>query len=387
MGIKELTDSIKSEALALGFDLVGISPVGDLPENQFYKEWLSNGYAGEMGYMEKNPERRADVRAILPDARSVVSCGLNYNTGYPYSTQARDGGKGWIARYAWGDDYHETIKKKLEELKGYIHEAAREDDTGVCYVDTGPVLERNYARHAGVGWTGKNTCIINQQKGSWLFLGEIITTLELDYDTPPPDRCGTCTSCIDACPTDAIREPYVLDSRRCISYLTIELKGSIPMELRDKMDNNIFGCDICQDVCPWNKQALVTEQESFLPRESIYNPDLGSLSRLSAQDFRDMFKGSPVKRSKRRGFLRNVMIAIGNSGDKELIPRVKDCLEDEEPLVRMHAAWALWKLDGKKCEETLMNHRKNESDPEVLDEIDSILQELSASCAADMVSA
>jgi len=387
MDIKELTDSIKSEALSLGFDLVGISPAGNLPENQLYKEWLSKGYAGEMGYMEKSPERRADVREILPDARSVVSCGLNYNTPYPYSTQARGSRKGWIARYAWGDDYHDAIKKKLEELKRYIREISRIDDAGVCYVDTGLVLERNYARRAGVGWIGKNTCIINQQKGSWLFLGEIITTLELDYDAPPPDRCGTCTRCIDACPTDAIREPYVLDSRRCISYLTIELKGGIPMELREKMDNNIFGCDICQDVCPWNKQALVTEHESFLPRDGLYNPDLGPLSRMSTQDFRDTFKGSPVKRSKRRGFLRNVMIAIGNSGDKELIPRVRECLEDEEPLVRMHAAWALWKLDGKNCEEYLLDHRKKEADPEVLDEIDSILQKLSVSGAADMVSA
>jgi Uncharacterized Fe-S protein len=205
------------------------------------------------------------------------------------------------------------------------------------------------------------------------FVGEIITDLELDYDTPVPDRCGTCTRCIDACPTGALREPYVLDSRLCISYLTIELKGRIPPELRDKIENNIFGCDICQDVCPWNKRAKTTNEVSFQPKEGLYNPDLSALSRLTEEDFRRIFKRSPVKRAKRRGFLRNIMVAIGNSGSKDLVPCTKKLLKDKEPLVRAHAAWALWKLEGENSHETLSNHLVAEDDPMVREEIVSIL--------------
>ncbi len=375
MGTKELTDSIKSKAFAVGFDLVGVSPVEYFPESRFYKEWLSRGYAGKMAYLERNPDRREDARQIVPDARSVISCGLNYNTDYPYSTGEKDQKKGWIARYAWGEDYHEIMDAKLSALSEFIKEESSLEAKLRSYVDTGPVLERVYGKYAGLGWIGKNTCLINQQEGSWIFLGEIITNLELEYDNPAPDRCGTCTRCIDACPTDALPEPYVLDSRLCISYLTIELKDKIPSELRHKIGNNIFGCDICQDVCPWNNKAETSSERSFRPREGLYNPDLLTLSRLSPEDFSKTFQGSPVKRAKRRGFLRNVLIAMGNSGDKSFIPSIMECLGDDEPLVRVHAAWALWKIEGENCRDVLLSHQAGEGDPAVSEEIDLILNE------------
>jgi epoxyqueuosine reductase len=375
MGIKEITDSIKSRAYEVGFDLVGVSPVGHFPESQFYKEWLSRGYAGEMRYMEKNPERREDAGLVVPGAKSVITCGLNYNTDLPYSTDARDKRRGWIARYAWGDDYHAIMDDKLRTLEEFISGAAEGRVSSRRYVDTGPVLERVYGRYGGIGWTGKNTCLINQRIGSWIFLGEIITGLELEYDNPAPDRCGTCTRCIDACPTGAITEPYALDSRLCISYLTIELKGGIPAELRDGIDNNIFGCDICQDVCPWNRKAEKTAEPGFHPREGLYNPGLRTFAGLGPDEFGARFKGSPIKRTKRKGLLRNVLIAMGNSGDRTLVPVVEEYLADDEPLVRAHAAWALWKLEGKACKDRLLGCLELESDPAVVEEIDALLKD------------
>ena len=367
MDIKELTGSIKSKAHEIGFDLVGISPAGSFPESGFYKEWLARGYAGEMKYMERNPEKREYPEKIVPGARSVITCGLNYNTGYPYSTDVRDKDKGWIARYAWGDDYHELMDERLKTLEEFISECS----AGALvrrYVDTGPVLERIYGKYGGIGWTGKNTCLINQRVGSWIFLGEIITTLELEYDSPPPDRCGSCTRCIDACPTGAIKEPYVLDSRLCISYLTIELKDGIPDGLRDKVGNNIFGCDICQDVCPWNKRAVTTEEPAFGPREGFYNPRLGSFSGLGPGEFVARFKGSPIKRAKRKGFIRNVLIAMGNSGEKSFIPIVEEYLSDPEPLVREHAEWALKKLGGGRHEDRVSGRTGADTPPVVIEE-------------------
>jgi epoxyqueuosine reductase len=372
--VVSLTKSIKEKALEIGFDLVGVSPVDSFPENQFYKEWLARGFAGEMKYMEREPEKRENIKNLLPGAKSVISCGLNYNTDYPYSIKETDKRRGWISRYAWGDDYHEIMKNKLSQLLEFIKSAVPDEDImSRIYVDTGPVLDRVYGKYSGIGWFGKNTCLINQKIGSWIFIGEIITNLELDYDNPAPDRCGTCTLCIDACPTGAILEPYVLDSRLCISYLTIELRGKIPMGLRGKVGNNIYGCDICQDVCPWNRRAKVTHKSSFQPREGLYNPELSSLSQLTEEEFRKMFKGSPVKRAKRKGFLRNVIVAMGNSKEKSFVPYIKKCLEDKDPLVRAHAAWALWKLQGEDSYETLSNHLSIESNPMVREEIVSIL--------------
>ncbi len=368
-----LSKSIKDKALEIGFDLVGISPVGSFPENQFYKEWLSRGFAGEMKYMEKEPEKRENVRDIMPEAKSVISCGLNYNTDYPYSIRENNGRKGWISRYAWGDDYHDIVKGRLLLLLEFIKRAGPKETKARIYVDTGPVLDRVYGKYSGIGWFGKNTCIINQKIGSWIFIGEIVTDLELEYDSPVPDRCGTCTRCIDACPTGAILEPYILDSRLCISYLTIELREKIPVKLRDKLGNNIFGCDICQDVCPWNRKAKMTDEPLFQPRDGLYNPELSSLMKLSDEDFRRVFKGNPVKRAKRRGFLRNVLVAMGNSGSKEFIPDVKEALNDRDPIVRAHAAWAIWKLEGEDSHKTLSERLDVESDTMVRDEIVSIL--------------
>lgn len=375
MGIKELTDSIKSKALEIGFDLVGVSPVERFPESQLYKEWLSRGYAGDMKYLERSPERREDPGRILPGAKSVISCGLNYNTGFPYSTEEDDKNNGWIARYAWGDDYHDIMDGKLRALDDFIRAESPPGGLSVRYADTGPVLERVYGKYGGIGWIGKNTCLINQQIGSWIFLGEIITNTELEYDSPVPDRCGTCTRCIESCPTGAITEPYVLDSRLCISYLTIELKDKIPAGLRDNVGNNIFGCDICQDVCPWNRKAEKTNDPSFQPGEGLYNPPLRSFSGLGPDEFRIRFKGSPVKRTKRKGLLRNVLVAMGNSGDKALIPIIEMYLADDEPLVRAHAVWALWKLKSEGSRDTLLNHKKGEKDPMVLEEIDTLLKD------------
>lgn len=272
MGFRELTADIKRRARALGFDLVGISPAGPLPDSQRYKNWLSMGHAGKMHYLERRVERREDVRNILPGAKSVITCGLNYNSGAPYSTDCRDSGKGWIARYTWGDDYHDVMDEKLAALSDFIRTETRGSAEIMRYSDTGPVLERAHARYGGAGWIGKNTCLINQETGSWIFLGELITDIELEYDSPVPDRCGTCTRCLDACPTGALTAPYTLDSRLCISYLTIELKDKIPFGLRPGVGSNIFGCDICQDVCPWNRKAPVTGEASFQPRPGSTTP-------------------------------------------------------------------------------------------------------------------
>jgi epoxyqueuosine reductase len=371
--IVSLTKSVKGKALELGFDLVGVSPVDLFPEIQFYKKWLARGFAGEMRYMERDPEKREDIGKIVPGAKSVISCGVNYNTEYPYSVDESDRNKGWISRYAWGDDYHDVMNERLLSLEGHVREYAPKDIRSRVYVDTGPVLERVYGKYSGIGWYGKNTCLINQDIGSWIFLGEIITDLELDYDSPVPDRCGTCTRCIDACPTSALIEPYVLDSNLCISYLTIEFRGRIPFGLREKLDNNIYGCDICQDVCPWNREAKVSESESFRPRDPLYNPDLIFLSQLSIEEFRRVLKNSPIKRAKRSGFIRNVMVAMGNSGNKAFIPHIEEALKDEEALVRTHAAWALWKLVGDQSFDKLSKHLNVEADDLVREEIVSIL--------------
>lgn len=373
MSIAAVSKTIKEKALEIGFDLIGISPVDSFPENQFYKVWLAKGFAGEMKYMEKEPDKRENIRNILPEAKSVISCGLNYNTNYPYSMNETEKQKGWISRYAWGGDYHDIMKKKLQILLEFIKANSPQEIEARVYVDTGPVLERVYGKYSGIGWFGKNTCLINQKVGSWIFVGEIITNIELDYDNPAPDRCGKCTRCIDACPTGALLERYVLDSRLCISYLTIEFRGMIPVELGDKIGNNIFGCDICQDVCPWNRRAKVTDESSFQPREGLFNPDLAALSKLTEEDFRMVFKGNPIKRAKRKGLLRNIVVAMGNSGLEEFIPYLKGSLKDKDPLVRAYSAWALWKLDVKDSREILSNHLDVETEPMVMDEIVSIL--------------
>ena len=359
---------IKNQALSLGFDLVGISPAeSHYGEADLFEQWLGRGYAGDMNYLERGLLKRKEVERVLPGARSVVSCAVNYNTENPRSTEASGGG--WISRYAWGDDYHDVMGKMLGELADYITDLCPEEPGVRAYVDTGPVLEKVHASRSGVGWVGKNTCLINQRVGSWLFLGEVITDIELDYDSAVEDRCGTCTRCIDACPTDAIVEPYVLDARKCISYLTIELKGKIPIELREGVENNVFGCDVCQDVCPWNREALFTLKKKFRPREKLLSPDFKWLMELDGDGFREVFRKSPVKRAKRRGFMRNVLVAVGNSGNKEYIEYVRELLGDDEPIIRAHAVWAFWRLEGRDCLAELDNLLEAETDEEVLEEI------------------
>jgi len=451
--------AIKERALTIGFDLAGIAPLGVWRDLEFSRQWVEKGFNGEMSYLE-NP-KRFDPRLVLPSAKSVICLGLVYNAPFPCSTEVSEGtgknqesgvrsqkkedrarnplvrpgppvagddgqrttGNGqptpraWISRYAWGHDYHQIMRARLEQLRAVVEELAPGVETRV-FVDTGPVVERAFARFSGIGWMGKNTCIINQEKGSWFFLGVILTSLELAPDLPAPDRCGSCTACLEACPTGALVEPYVMDASRCISYLTIELHCSIPDEFRPKIGHNVFGCDICQDVCPWNNsrqssvlssQQVTSQQRHSSDRHhathpattkvsqfhpmtvaaihpapedggvrkqlttedgpltmddgplttdhrplatgpasySLYNPPLDALASISPEGFRRIFAHSPIKRAKLSGWLRNLCVAMGNSGDERFVPWLEQAAKRSDPVVREHAAWALKRLRGK----------------------------------------
>lgn len=343
---------VKRAAEQAGFELAGIAPATDSPELQSFPEWIAAGHAGEMKYMEARDERgslkRASLSRVAPWARSVVVCAMNYNTDHPHSTEVQDPGRGWISRYAWSrEDYHEAVLARLQQVEAALHKAVEESDPQLItrsYVDTGPIVERVFAKYAGIGWIGKNTCIINQKVGSWLFLGVILTSLELTPDVPAPDRCGTCTRCIEACPTDAILAPYQLDSNRCISYLTIEKRGSIPEEHRAGIGRHVFGCDICQDVCPWNRKAPATSAPEFSAREGLVNPALDWLAEMSAEEFRETFRGSPIRRAKRSGLRRNAVIAMGNSGDRRFLPLLEALVLEEDEAVADTAHWAIERL-------------------------------------------
>jgi epoxyqueuosine reductase len=346
--IGDLAAVVKRASQEAGFDLCGIAPAADPEELRHFPQWIAAGYAGDMKYMEARTEQGALKRSSLaqtaPWARSVVVCALNYNTDQPYSTQINDQSRGWISRYAWGgEDYHQAVMRRLRQVESALHKVVRESGSEVvtrCYVDTGPVVERVYAKHAGIGWIGKNTCILNQKKGSWLFLGVILTSLELQPDLPAPDRCGSCTRCIDACPTDALVAPYQLDATKCISYLTIEKRGSIAEELRAQMGRHIFGCDICQDVCPWNRKAPVTQAAEFEPRPELISPALDWLAEMSAEEFTETFRGSPVRRTKHAGLRRNAAIAMANSGSRHFLPLLERLAEDDDDSVAETATWA-----------------------------------------------
>jgi epoxyqueuosine reductase len=347
-----ITSVVTKAATEAGFDLVGIAPVDDAPELEHFPRWIAEGHAGEMKYLEARNEqgrlKRASLAHAAPWARSVVVCAINYNTAQPYSTQVTDQDRGWISRYAWGQqDYHDSVMPRLRQVEAALRNAAGSDDLVTrCYVDTGPIVERVVAKYAGIGWIGKNTCIINQKVGSWMFLGAILTSLELDHEAglPAPDRCGSCTRCIDACPTDALIAPYQLDSNKCIAYLTIEKRGAIAEELRSGMGRHIFGCDICQDVCPWNRKAPATNAPEFQPREQLVNPALDWLAEMSAEEFSRTFGGSPVRRSKRAGLRRNAIIAMGNSGNRKFLPLLERLAADEDEMVAESAAWAVRRL-------------------------------------------
>jgi epoxyqueuosine reductase len=338
-----LATRAKALALETGFDVVGIARADAPRELSFFAEWLARGYAGEMAYLTDQAERRSDLRAAFPWARSVIAVALQYDTGHPYSVEA-PGEKGWIARYAWGDDYHDVLKAMLDRLVSRLAQEAG-PFTARTYVDTGPIVERAYAAAAGVGAWGKNTCLLHPEHGSWFFLGEAVTDLDLPADAPRTDMCGSCTACLDACPTGALVAPYVLDATRCISYLTIEVKGPVPEDRRDGMGRHVFGCDICQDVCPWNARRRRSGGSAFAPREGLMAPDLGALAALDPEAFRVRFRRSPVKRAKRRGLLRNVAIALGNSADPARKPLLETLAGDDDPLVREHALWAIRKLE------------------------------------------
>jgi epoxyqueuosine reductase len=350
--ILQVESIVKRAAQQAGFELAGIAPATESPELQIFPEWIAAGRAGEMKYMEARDERgslkRASLSCVAPWARSVVVCAINYNTEYPYSTERHDPSHGWISRYAWSrQDYHEAVLRRLERVEAALHEAVIKSEPQLItrsYVDTGPIVERVFAKYAGVGWIGKNTCIINQKIGSWLFLGVILTSLELAPDLPAPDRCGTCTRCIEACPTDAILAPYQLDANRCISYLTIEKRGSIPEELRAGMGRHVFGCDICQDVCPWNRKAPATAAPEFSARDGLVNPALDWLAEMSAEEFRETFRGSPIRRTKRSGLRRNTVIAMGNSGNQRFLPLLEALILDEDEAVADGARWAVQRL-------------------------------------------
>lgn len=348
-----------------GFELSGIVPIAapDFPELRQFQEWIDAGYAGEMDYLKRQNEQgellRSGLRNVLPWARSLIVCALNYNTAQPLSIEAPSAQCGWISRYAWsgdphghGTDYHEEVIHRLRIVESRFRAELR-SMPGLqtrCYVDTGPILERVYATHAGIGWIGKNTCVINQKIGSWIFLGAIVTSMDLSEGEnapmiPPPDRCGTCTRCIDACPTNAIFEPHKLDATRCISYLTIEKRGTIEAELRPAMGRHVFGCDICQDVCPWNRRAPATTTSGLLPRIQLVNPPLQWLASLSQVDFQHWFRNTPVKRAKYSGFRRNVAIAMGNAGDRGFRPTLQEWAESTDEPVADAAKWALALID------------------------------------------
>jgi epoxyqueuosine reductase len=350
----EIVIAVKKAATDAGFELAGIAPVADAPELNHFPQWIAAGHAGEMKYMEARDEqgrlKRASLSHSAPWARSVVVCAINYNAAQPYSTQVPDRSRGWISRYAWGGDYHEGVMRRLRKVEEVLRNISAPDLVTRCYVDTGPVVERVVAKYAGMGWIGKNTCLIHQKLGSWLFLGVILTSLDLALEVgtslPAPDRCGTCTRCIDACPTDALIAPYHLDSNKCIAYLTIEKRGALPEDegLRAGMGRHIFGCDICQDVCPWNRKAPATTATDFQPRAELVNPALEWLAEISAEEFRRTFRGSPVKRAKREGVRRNAIIAMGNSGERRFVPLLEKLVDDENKVVRETAAWAMAKL-------------------------------------------
>ena len=345
---------IKRQAAAAGFDLCGIAPADDHVELRFFRDWLERGYAGEMQYLQQSAERRAAVRHVLPSARTVISLGTVYNTARPYSTGHEDPGQAAIARYAWGDDYHAVIQQRLDGLLDWLRRVCGPTFQGRAYVDTGPVQERVYAQYAGLGWIGKNTCLINPELGSWIFLSEIISNLELEPDEPIFDQCGTCTMCLAACPTGALVEPGVLDSTRCLSYLTIEIKGAIPEDRRADIGAHAYGCDICQDVCPYNLTVTTaaSDDPAWQPRPGLDGTRLLDLWQRTDDELRALLKGSAMKRAGVRRLRRNLAVAIGNSGNRALTPvldrpgrAVKNAARSTlTPAVEEAVAWARQRL-------------------------------------------
>ena len=361
---------IEERALAAGFDLAGMAAVpqpSSAPaseDDRRYAQWIDAGYAGEMDYLKRTDDAgeylRGDLRRSMPWARSVIVCAVNYNAAAPKSIDPADSKAGWIARYAWSgreesgsaSDYHDVLLHQLRTLESEVKERFGADASARCYVDTGPLVERAYAALASVGWVGKNTCVLNQQQGSWLLLGVIVTSLELEpeaWSVPAADRCGSCTRCIDACPTAALLDPDAtgvrqMDAARCIAYLTIEKKGSIAEELRPLMGRQVFGCDICQDVCPWNRRAPFAASTLLPARQELINPALQWLAGMDGPAFNRTFRGSPLERTRRKRILRNVAIAMGNSGVREFLPQLDAWIGGDDAVLAEAAAWAAGRL-------------------------------------------
>jgi epoxyqueuosine reductase len=367
----KLEQELRERALNSGFDRMEIAslslPVSEIAaeDSARFSSWVDAGRAGEMEYLKRRNEQgvllRSSVRIAIPWAQSVIVCAMNYNAAAPRSIEEAPSDTGWIARYAWSGrqdaesehlrptDYHDELLGRLRLLEDAIKQRVNCETR--CYVDTGPLVERTIAARAGIGWIGKNTCVINQELGSWLLLGVIVTSLPVASDSilvAAADRCGSCTRCIDACPTEALIAPRQMDASRCIAYLTIEKKGDIPEELREPMGRQVFGCDICQDVCPWNRRAPIALKEGMTPRKELVNPVLTWLASLDAKDFRDMFKGSPVERTRRKRLHRNVAIAMGNSRDASFLPQLKQWSESEDKVLAESARWAIDRIQGPK---------------------------------------
>jgi epoxyqueuosine reductase len=378
MPVSWLTQAVKARARELGFALVGVTTPDPPPHLDVYERWLEAGRQGEMTYLgtEGARQRRADPRLILPECRSILVLGASYT---PPGSAPSEAGVGRVAAYAWGEDYHEVFPERLKAIVKFIEVQVGKPVPNRWYTDTGPILERELAQRAGLGWIGKNTCLIHPRLGSYFLLAEILLGVELEAETPfEADHCGSCTRCIDACPTGCILPDRTLDARRCISYLTIEKKGVIPSELRSLVRNWIFGCDICQQVCPWNLRfARAAGEPDFAPRPGVPEPSLVEEMHLSVETFNRKFKGSPVKRAKRRGYLRNVAVALGNGGQAGAIPALTFALNnDPEPLVRAHTAWALGRTGGKAARAALIAALDSEQEPEAREEIWAALKEI-----------
>lgn len=338
--MERLKQELSALTQSLGFALCRVAPASPPPHADAFLQWLEDGRHGEMAWLERNKERRTAPQLVLPGAQSVIVLAMNYWQGAPpppLAGQPPSGPRGRIARYAWNDDYHDLIEPKLRQIDSFLESHGGKQR---YYVDTGPILERDYGALSGVGWQGKSTMLIHPQLGTWFFLSELLTTLELPADTPQADRCGRCTRCISACPTGAITAPHQLDARRCVSYLTIELKGSIPEAMRPLIGDRIYGCDDCLSACPWNRFAQQSHEATFAPRPAV---QMGLRDYLAMDDeaFRTHFKGSPIKRIKRRGFLRNVCVALGNIGTRDDLTALQAAAEDPEPLISEHAHWAI----------------------------------------------
>ncbi|MBI3098690.1 MAG: tRNA epoxyqueuosine(34) reductase QueG [Planctomycetes bacterium] len=357
--------AIRSLAADHGLERCGFAAIEALPNPEHYRAWIGSGMHGEMTYMARDAEKRLDPRRYLPGARTMICLAANYHTPAEPGLKRQEGR---IARYAWGRDYHDVLKERLDRFCVSLRNLLPGRVVRPC-VDTSPVLEKVWAQRAGIGWEGKNANVILRHRGSWVFLAEVLTDAEITPDPPHADFCGKCTRCIDVCPTRAIVAPYVVDARRCISYLTIEHRGPIDRDLRPLMGNHVFGCDDCQDVCPWNRFSRPDADPAFLPTEATRPHRLVELLRCTPAEFRERYRRTPIWRAKRRGFLRNVAIAIGNSGDRSAVPALIEALADPEPLVRGHVAWALGRLGGPAARRALEAAEKTESEAWVREEM------------------